>query len=130
MILVTGGTGFIGSHLLEKLAAKARPVRALVRRRSALPAGVEVADGDLAAGTGIEPALRCVTAIIHLAGVTKALRPDDYYAGNTRATENLAAAAAGRGIRFVHVSSLAAAGPSADGKPVLEEAEPRPLTTY
>ena len=51
--------------------------------------------------------------MIHLAGVTKALAADDYYAGNVRATENLARAIAGRGIRLVHVSSLAAIGPSA-----------------
>ena len=111
MILVTGGTGFIGSHLLDRLTAAGEPVRALVRRKTALPQGVDAVYGDLADGGGLGAAMRGVTAIIHIAGATKAIRPDDYYRGNVRATENLARAAAGRGIRFVHVSSLAACGP-------------------
>ena len=57
---------------------------------------------------------RCdgVDTVIHLAGVTKALHAADYYAGNVRATEKLARALAGRGLRLVHVSSLAAIGPA------------------
>ena len=86
MILVTGGTGFIGSHLLEKLASENEQVRCLVRRRR-LSSGVESATGDLATGEGIEEALQDVDTVIHLAGVTKALRTADYYDGNVRATE-------------------------------------------
>src|SRR5450432_841183 len=109
MILVTGGTGFIGTHLLERLVAPAvangtgpvfgqgaapgiargvahgETVRALVRSTRAprtLPAGVEAVYGDLATGEGIEEALRGADAVIHLAGVTKALRTGDYYVGN------------------------------------------------
>jgi nucleoside-diphosphate-sugar epimerase len=133
MILVTGGTGFIGSHLLERLSQSAVSVRCLVRRQAvprALPAGIHESFGDLAGGQGLEEALSDVETVIHLAGVTKALRPGDYYAGNTRATENLARLLSRRGIRLVHVSSLAAVGPSPDGTPVGEDAEPRPLTHY
>jgi nucleoside-diphosphate-sugar epimerase len=130
MTVVTGGTGFIGAHLIEKLAASGVTVRALVRRKTALPAGVEPFPCDLADGAGIGEALRGAATVIHLAGVTKALRTQDYYTGNVRATENLARALAGRGVRFVHVSSLAAMGPSQDGAPVREDAEPHPLTHY
>jgi nucleoside-diphosphate-sugar epimerase len=149
MILVTGGTGFIGTHLLERLVAPAvangaapgvahgvgpgEPVRALVRRTRVprtLPAGVEAVYGDLATGEGIEEALRGADAVIHLAGVTKALRTNDYYVGNVRATERLAQAMAGRGVRLVHVSSLAAVGPSTDEVPVNEDTEARPVTHY
>ena len=70
-----------------------------------------MAYGDLESGAGIDEALRGADAVIHLAGVTKALHTDDYYSGNVRATEQLAHAMAGRGIRLVHVSSLAAIGP-------------------
>jgi dihydroflavonol-4-reductase len=94
---------------------------------------VEPVSGDLANGAGIAEALRDVDLVIHLAGVTKALRTGDYYAGNERATRNLAQAIAGRGgqaIRFVHVSSLAATGPSEDGAPVSEDADPHPLVHY
>jgi dihydroflavonol-4-reductase len=133
MILVTGGTGFIGTHLLETLVAKGESVRALVRRSRlprVLPAGVETVYGDLASGAGIAEALHGADAVIHLAGVTKALRTLDYYTGNVRATEQLAQAMAGRGIRLVHVSSLAAIGPATAGVPLAEDAEPHPLTHY
>ena len=133
MILVTGGTGFIGTHLLAHLAAKGEEVRALVRRTStprALPAGVEVVHGDLASGAGLEDALCGTDTVIHLAGVTKALHQDDYYTGNVRATEQLAHAMAGRGIRLLHVSSMSAIGPSEGRTPVSEDALPHPLTHY
>jgi nucleoside-diphosphate-sugar epimerase len=130
MTLVTGGTGFIGAHLLERLAAMGAPVRALVRRRAALPRGVEAAHGDLVTGEGLADAVRDADTVIHLAGVTKALRSADYYSGNADATRNLARALAGRSVRFVHVSSLAAIGPSPDGTPVTEHALPHPPVTY
>jgi nucleoside-diphosphate-sugar epimerase len=76
---------------------------------------------------GLEAALDGVDTVIHLAGVTKALRPADYYTGNLRATENLANAIQGRPIRLVHVSSMAAAGP---GSFLEEDAEPHPVSHY
>jgi nucleoside-diphosphate-sugar epimerase len=130
MTVVTGGTGFIGAHLLELLAASGESVRALVRRKTDLPAGVEPVTCDLVQARGLDDALRGADTVIHLAGVTKALRAADYYTGNLTATENLARAAVGRGVRFVHVSSLAAAGPNADKRPVTEDAEPLPITNY
>jgi nucleoside-diphosphate-sugar epimerase len=130
MTVITGGTGFIGAHLLEMMSAAGESVRALVRRKTSLPLNVEYVSCDLARGGGFEEALRGADTVIHLAGVTKALRTADYYTGNLTATENLARAAVGRGMRFVHVSSLAAAGPSADGRPVVEDAEALPITHY
>jgi len=130
MTLVTGGTGFIGSHLLERLSALGEGARALVRRPARLPAGVESVTGELVTGAGLQEALQGVDTVIHLAGVTKALRTGDYYAGNAGATRNLAQAIAGRPIRLVHVSSLAAIGPSADGAPVTEDTPPHPPVTY
>lgn len=130
MILVTGGTGFIGSHLLDRLAGAGEPVRALVRRKTALPRGVEAVSGDLATGEGLAEAVRGADTIVHIAGVIKALTPDDYYRGNAHATENLARVAVGRGARFVHVSSLAVCGPNPAEGSVTEDYEPRPLTHY
>jgi len=130
MLLITGGTGFVGGHLLEKLAASGETARCLVRRPALarpLPPGIQPVLANLATGEGLADALRGVDTVIHLAGVTKALRPSDYAAGNARATETLARAVAGRVARFVHVSSLAAVGP---GSMLREDAEPRPVSLY
>lgn len=128
MILVTGGTGFIGGHLVEALCSRGERVRCLVRRNVATQGDAVL--GDLVSGAGVEEALAGVDTVIHLAGVTKALAVDDYYAGNVDATEKLARAVAARGIRLVHVSSLAAVGPSLNGTPVREDDEARPVTHY
>ena len=133
MILVTGATGFVGSHLLEKLRSRGEAVRCLVRPATdtrRLPRGVETALADLATGQGLRRALDGVDTAIHLAGVTKALSPTDYFAGNQAATETLARALAGRSIRLVYVSSLAAIGPSLDGRPVDEDTAPHPVSSY
>jgi len=132
MILVTGASGFIGRHLVEELRARGKPPRCLVRRESFAQEypGIDYVLGDLATGAGIEAAVRGVDLIIHLAGVTKAISPSDYYTGNARTTEKLARAIAGRSIRLLHVSSLAAVGPSPDGVPVTEDSEPHPLSHY
>ena len=137
MILVTGGSGFIGSHLVERLCSDGERVRCLVRAKrvrrknyAGLPPQAEAVFGELISGAGLEEALEGVDTVIHVAGVTKALGAGDYYAGNVRATENLARAMKGRAIRLVHVSSLAAAGPSLDGIPLREDAAPHPLTHY
>jgi nucleoside-diphosphate-sugar epimerase len=130
MTLVTGGSGFIGRHLLEQLARTGEQVRALVRRACDLPQGIEAVRGDLASGEGIEAALDGAGTVIHVAGVTKALRTSDYYTGNEIATRHLARAIGRSGVRLVHVSSLAAIGPSLDGRPVMENAEPHPVVHY
>jgi nucleoside-diphosphate-sugar epimerase len=137
MILVTGGTGFIGSHLVERLLANGEPVRVLVRRPGLFAnTQVEASLGDLVTGDGLARALSGVDTVIHLAGVTKALSTADYYAGNVTATENLARAVAatrtgnGRPIRMVHVSSLAAIGPGPNSTPLSEDAEPHPIAHY
>ena len=133
MILVTGGAGFIGGHLVERLVVQGRPVRCVLRRRS--PAGrlpvsaVEVAYGDLVSGAGLPEAMRGVETVIHLAGVTKARTPSGYYAGNAGATANLLRASGGV-RRIVHVSSLAAAGPSGRDRALAEDAEPAPVSHY
>lgn len=136
-ILVTGATGFIGSHLAERLIAAGAKVRCLVRRSSSLRylpgSGVDLCYGDLSTGAGLAEAVEGVRTVFHVAGITKALSPGEYYRGNAGATENLLRACEERGasgLRFIHVSSLAAAGPSLEGDPLDEDAEPHPLTDY
>lgn len=133
MNLVTGGTGFIGSHLIEHLAARGERVRALVRKTTRFAnQPVEIVRGDLVTAASLADALKDVDTVFHLAGVTKVLSIADYQTGNVRATENLARAiaATGRPIRVVHVSSLAAMGPGPDATPLTEDAEPHPVTHY
>src|SRR5437660_3272299 len=73
-VLLTGATGFVGSHMLERLVADGHNVRALVRDRMALdkPPGrgsVQGVSGDVVKGTGLEEAARGCEAVIHLVGI-------------------------------------------------------------
>jgi nucleoside-diphosphate-sugar epimerase len=136
-VLLTGGSGFLGSWVAEQLAAEGHVVRALVRPASdrraleKLP-GVQFAPGAIEDRASLTPAVEGVDAIVHVAGIVKARRPSDFFAVNTQGTKNLLDAALARGglKRFVYVSSLAAIGPSFDGKPVADDAEPHPVTHY
>lgn len=134
--LLTGGTGFVGSHVAELLEASGVRVRCLARRTSSrryLPDAVEVVYGDIASGEGLDEAVNGADVVFHVAGVTKAASEAAYFGGNARGTRNLLAAcerAANPPRRFVLVSSLAAAGPSPDGKPLHEDVSPHPLTWY
>lgn len=136
-VLVTGGNGFIGSHLVEQLLQKGYAVRCLVRRTSDLKwlqgLDVEYVYGDLFDPAVLVNAVRGMEYVYHSAGVTKAKKQEDYYRGNSEGTLNLlqAASSGGSGLRrFVHISSQAAVGPSPSIKPINEEAVAHPLTTY
>ena len=80
MILITGGTGFIGSHLVEAVCARGEPLRCLIRRDSskrhpsALPAEAEIVFGDLVSGEGLSDALEGAGTVIHLASNSKRQR--------------------------------------------------------
>jgi nucleoside-diphosphate-sugar epimerase len=115
---------------VEALCAQGETVRCLVRRNRGSLKGYEPVYGDLVSGAGLDEALQGVETVIHAAGITKALSTAEFYAGNARASENLARAVAKRDIRLVHVSSLAAIGPSRDGAPVEEDSVPHPVTHY
>lgn len=136
-VLLTGGSGFLGSYVAEQLAAEGHAVRALVRPKSdksvlsRLP-GVEFAAGAIEDAASLKPALEGVDAVVHVAGIVKARRAADFFAVNTQGTKNLLEAALARGglHRFVYVSSLAAVGPSVDGTPVPDDADPKPVTQY
>jgi nucleoside-diphosphate-sugar epimerase len=131
--LITGATGFIGSHLAEALAASGIEVHALVRdpRNIKFLSGVNVrlAAGDLASVPALPSGLDWV---FHLAGLTKALKKEDYYNANQKGTASLFDALAAQGLRpkIVHVSSLAAAGPSDKPSGRTEEDSPAPVSPY
>jgi len=136
-VLLTGGSGFLGSYVAEQLAAEGHVVRALVRPKSDKGVlgrlqRVEFAPGAIEDRASLVTAVEGVDAIVHVAGIVKARKPADFFEVNAQGTRNLVEAALARGglERFVYVSSLAAVGPSADGTPVSENAEPRPVTQY
>jgi nucleoside-diphosphate-sugar epimerase len=93
---------------------------------------VELVSGDLLAPASLDKAARGVEVVYHLAGATLVLRPEDYQSVNVTGTQNLAEACARQlsPPRFIHVSSLAASGPSPNGRPVAEDGEPAPVSAY
>lgn len=136
-VLVTGGSGFLGSHVAEQLAKAGHTVRALVRRSSnrrfleTLP-NIEFAEGSVEDRKSVDAAVKDVDAIVHSAGLVKAKTESEFFLCNTQGTANLLDAAIEHapGLRrFVHVSSLEACGPSLDGKPVPIDQE-KPVTAY
>jgi len=134
--LVTGGHGFLGSHLVDLLLERGFAVRCLLRPGRAESAlggrPVEVARGDLRRPEGLAEAVRGVQYVFHVAGLLAARSPAEFREVNADGAGRLAAAARGADglVRFVLVSSQAAAGPSPDGRPVTEDLPPNPLTHY
>lgn len=137
-VLVTGGSGFLGSHIAEQLARQGHAVRALVRKSSntkflSTVQGVELAYGAVEDKDAVAHAADGIDAVIHSAGVVKAKTPADFAATNVDGTRNLLEVALDRRTRikrFVFVSSLAAHGPSSDGAPIAHDCVPSPVTAY
>jgi nucleoside-diphosphate-sugar epimerase len=135
--LVTGATGFIGSHLCEELVKRGYEVTCLVRKTSNLK-WIEDLNLNLVKGdcTNLESLLDAVSDsdyILHVAGLTKSRSEDDFFCINTKGTENLIKAVYERNPklkRFVYLSSLSAAGPSKNGTPLQENSSPSPVSNY
>ena len=136
-VLVTGGTGFIGSHLVELLLLRGFSVACLVRdpgRTGWLKdLNVDLRQGDCSQPASLASAVQGASIVIHAAGLTKAKHARDYYLVNHIGTSNMLQACArfNPGIKkFILISSQAAAGPSPDGIPITEKAVPAPVSDY
>lgn len=136
-VLVTGATGFLGSHVADKLQAKGHDVRALVRESSRTDAlkkkQVQIVQGSLEGNRGLHEAMQDIDAVVHCAGLVKARTPEEFHAVNALGAKYLAEAAAEVRPdlrRFVYVSSLAAHGASPDGRPRNPADPPSPVTHY
>ena len=96
--LVTGASGFIGSHLVDALLERGWQVRCLLRSperaRSLAALPVELCRGDLLDATSLRAAVQGVSHVFHVAGLTRTVRPADYHALNTLATDRLLRACA------------------------------------
>ena len=134
--LVTGATGFVGSHLVEALVARSWRVRCLVRRSSVLrwlpTDDITLMDGDVATpGDDLDRAVKNVSVVFHLAAVTSAANDNAYTAVNVEGTRNVVDAmrrSAPESL-LVFCSSLSAAGP-AGRRPLDETDEPSPVSAY
>lgn len=136
-VLLTGATGFIGSFLAEFLLDKGYEVRCLVRTSSNLrwiaDLDVECHYGSLDNIESLIRGLKDVDYVFHLAGLTKALKPEEFMKANEQGTKNLVRAvleSKKKLKRFVLVSSQAAAGPSPTIEPIDEQTPPSPVSAY
>jgi nucleoside-diphosphate-sugar epimerase len=111
-LAVTGGTGFVGAHLLDVAIAAGHQVKALARREQTPRDGIEWISGDLHDRAALEALVGDADAVIHVAGVITAPTAAAFELGNVAGTLAMLAAATAGGVRrFVHVSSLAAREP-------------------
>ena len=134
-VLLTGATGFVGSHAVEAFVQAGYQVRALVRSRERAQAletrGIDFVIGSLEEETTLRAACDGIDTVVHLAAVTHARSDDEYENTNVAGTRRLLDAAIDAGVgRFVYLSSLAASGPAVDGRGVRADDPPRPLTQY
>lgn len=132
---VTGGTGFVGAHLVQALVARGDRVTCLVRRPElAARLGwrdVRLVQGDLDDADALRHGCAGADVVFHVAGKIVARNQIEFMATNRDGTANVLEAAQEHGVtRFVLVSSLAAAGPTTPGRPIDEQRPPAPVTDY
>jgi dihydroflavonol-4-reductase len=134
---LTGATGFVGTHLAERLVADGWRVRALVRRSSDTGAlerlGAERFVGDLDDRAALRRAMGGADTVFHLAAATFARSEEEFVRSNVGGAENVATAAVAAGPRprrLVYLSSYAACGPALNGRSRTSEEPPEPLTAY
>jgi nucleoside-diphosphate-sugar epimerase len=125
----------VGSHLIDLLVQRGATVTALARSAAKaeplMARGVQVVAGDLSSAEVLRDAARGQDVVFHVAALTAARSEAEFLAVNRDGTATVVDAVrrAGR-PRLVHVSSLAAAGPSAPGQPLLGDEPLRPVTAY
>ncbi|HEV2596496.1 MAG TPA: NAD(P)-dependent oxidoreductase [Sphingomicrobium sp.] len=111
-VAITGGTGFVGSHLIDAALAAGHEINALTRRAQPPRGGINWIEGDLSSRDALEQLVVDADAIVHVAGTINAPNARGFEQGNVAGTLAMLAAATAGGVqRFVHVSSLAAREP-------------------
>jgi len=110
VILVTGASGFVGGHVVERLRAEGRAVRCLVRDRAEAQRlealGCELAEGDLTRPETLQPAVAGCDAIVHLVAIRQG-KPQEFQRVMIDGTRSLLGVAKDAAVgRFVHMSAL------------------------
>ncbi len=136
--LVTGGAGFIGSHLVEALLAAGHRVRVLddlsTGKRENLPRGVTLLEGDVADADLVRRAMQGAAGCFHLAAIASVQRSNEDWTGThrTNLSGTVAVLDAARGcgrVPVVYASSAAIYG-DPRATPIMEATAPAPLTAY
>ena len=108
MIFITGGTGFVGRHLIARLLREGEQVRALSRGASDLP-GVELVRGDIADPSSFAESLKGCRAVIHLVGIIRETGRNTFKRVHIVGTQNVVEACRDAGVtRLLHMSALGA----------------------
>lgn len=112
VLAVTGGTGFVGGHLLRMAVDAGHGVRALTRKDRPPVDGIQWVPGRLSDPASLENLAQGARAVVHIAGAIRATDRAGFAAPNIEGTRHMIAAARDAGIRrFIHISSLAAREP-------------------
>lgn len=139
LVLLTGASGFVGSHVLESLLRHGLATTVLLRSSSKRDFikpylhKVQIRTGSILDERSLERALEGVTHVIHCAGLTRARYPQEFIQTNHIGTKNIVNAVNKHSTtikRLVYVSSLAAVGPCGPEAPATEETPPRPVSIY
>lgn len=136
-VAITGGTGFIGSHLAERLVNYGYKVRCLVRKDSDLRnisgLDVELFYGDTRDADSLKPVVEGADYVFHLAALTVGKTREDFFRVNVTGTENLLNTCtihAPHLKKFVHVSSISAVGPRSGIETLSEDSPCFPIDYY
>lgn len=135
--VVTGASGFVGSHMVDYLLSKGHEVRCILRKSSSTKwlenKNIKIFNSGLSDKDGLAEAIKNADYIYHIAGVVKSKTRDGYFKGNVEPTRNIldVCLKVNPNIkRILIVSSLTACGPTKIGKPVNEKTPENPITTY
>jgi nucleoside-diphosphate-sugar epimerase len=137
LAVVTGASGFVGSHIVDELLRHDARVRCLLRPRSSTQwldgKPVEIVRLEEMDLDRLSAAVADATWIVHAAGTTQARSAREFHEINVGGTERVLRAAIASNAnleRFLYISSQAAGGPAADRRPVVESDRPDPASTY
>lgn len=134
ILFLTGGTGFLGYHLVPRLVEQGYGVRLLVRRPppSPPPPGVEYVRGDVTDLGSVRRGMEGCQFAVHAAGLFRFWgTEEDFFQINVQGTTHIVQAAAQAGVkRLIHISSIAVVGHAPPGQPITEETECSPLDAY